>query len=100
MDFVFVDTLGLDIQFNLAVLRRDTQRYNFYLYQHAGQFYADDGRIGNNRDTTELFNLFFQNARANDADLVMTPEYSCPWDSIYQLIEAKAISSGLFVVNL
>jgi hypothetical protein len=90
MDFVFVDTLGLDIQFNLAVLRRDTQRYNFYLYQHAGQFYADDGRIGNNRDTTELFNLFFQNARANDADLVMTPEYSCPWDSIYQLIEAKA----------
>jgi hypothetical protein len=86
MNFTYIDQLGLDLSIDLAVLRRDSQRYSILLYQHEGEFFADAARIGNLHEQSVRFDAFLEKAQQASADLVMTPEYSCPWQSIKNIV--------------
>lgn len=85
----FVDISTLNINTELDVLKRGTQRYSLLLYQHKGVFFADETRIGNNNQQeaqTKFINLL-NKARDENISLVVSPEYSCP-KSIVDLIIA------------
>ena len=45
--WVTMHGFALNISTDLEVLRRDTQRNSSLLYQHKGEFFADNNRIGN-----------------------------------------------------
>jgi hypothetical protein len=86
MNFIFVDELGLNLSFDLNVLIRNSQRYSILMYQHEGIFFADNTRIGNQSNVSTQFNLFFEKAKETNVDLALTPEYSCPWSVIDEII--------------
>jgi hypothetical protein len=76
----FTDISNLNITTELEILKRDTQPYSSYLYQHKGVFYADNTRIGNN-DPEEAMTKFINvltKAKDENISLVLSPEYSCP----------------------
>jgi len=84
----FVDIANIDISVELEVLKRDTQRNSFFLYQHKGVFFADNTRIGNN-DQNEASSKFLQvltKAKEENISLVLSPEYSCPKSVIDEII--------------
>jgi hypothetical protein len=89
MDFSFVDELNITV--DLSILNRDTQRKNFLLYQHEGEFLIDDFRAGNvsQIDVTNQFDVLFQVVQEKNPDLFVTPEYSCPWAAIQNLIDKQ-----------
>lgn len=86
MQFKFIEDLELDIQLDLISLRRDTQRYKILMYQHQGILKASTHKIGNAENVDSQFKLFFQKAIDLNTDLVLTPEYSCPWENLIELI--------------
>lgn len=90
MNFVFIDTLGLNITFDLIALQRNSQRYSTLLYQHEGILSADQNKIGNASSVVSQFNAFFAKAKEKNADLALTPEYSCPWEIISSIISTPA----------
>lgn len=76
----FTDISTLSITTELEVLKRDTQRYSSFLYQHKGVFFADNTRIGNidqEASSTKFINVLTK-AKAENISLVLSPEYSCP----------------------
>jgi hypothetical protein len=85
----FVDLSTLNITTELETLKRGTQRYSLFLYQHKGVFFADNSRIGNsnqNEAETKFINLL-KKARNENISLVISPEYSCPKSVIESIIE-------------
>lgn len=86
MNFRYADQLGLEITFELNVLRRGTQRYSSLLYQHEGTLYADQNRIGNLHNVDSKLASFFRKAKELNVDLAITPEYSCPWKVVRDII--------------
>src|SRR3954471_4286143 len=90
MDFCFIDTLGLNITFDLIALQRNSQRYSTLLYQHEGILSADHNKIGNASSVEEEFNIFFTKAKEKNVDLALTPEYSCPWVVISSIISTPS----------
>ncbi|MFA6150526.1 MAG: hypothetical protein WC716_04330 [Chitinophagaceae bacterium] len=84
--YEFIDNILADKGLNnpnLNVLVADQHLYKTMLYQHKGDLTATEiGRkfIGNIDQNTagEKFDSFFKLAMAEGADLIMTPEYSCP----------------------
>lgn len=84
----FKDISSLNITTELEILKRDTQRYSSFLYQHKGVFYADNSRIGNNDQevsSTKFINVLTK-AKEENISLVLSPEYSCPKSVIDELI--------------
>ena len=84
----FIDILTLNITTELEVLKRDTQRYSSFLYQHKGVFFADNTRIGNNNREeakTKFINILAK-AKEKNISLVLSPEYSCPKSVINEII--------------
>lgn len=76
----FIDIADLNIFTELDVLKRDTQRNSFLLFQHKGDFFADGNRIGNldqNIAHTKFLKVL-EKARQDNIALVLSPEYSCP----------------------
>lgn len=90
MNFEFVDSLELNIETDLVVLERDSQRYTTMFLQHEGILEANENRIGNREDTTEIFKQFLLKAKETRADLVATPEYSCPWSVLVEILNDEA----------
>lgn len=84
----FVDISTLQIKTELDILKRDTQRKSFFLYQHKGVFFADNTRIGNNNQNeakTKFINILTK-AKNDNISLVLSPEYSCPKSVIDEII--------------
>jgi hypothetical protein len=84
----FIDISKLNITTDLDILKRDTQRYSSFLYQHKGVFFADNTRIGNN-DSNEAKSKFInvlKKAKEENISLVLSPEYSCPKSVIDEII--------------
>jgi hypothetical protein len=84
----FKDISSLNITTELDVLKRDTQRYSTFLYQHKGVFFADNTRIGNNNqeETSIKFTNVLTKAKEDNISLVLSPEYSCPKSVIDEII--------------
>ena len=87
------------IQIDLNVLKRESQRYNALLYQHEGILSASALKIGNlasdQQRVIARFQAFFSQAKRQNADIILTPEYSCPWNCIENLLsDADAWPNG------
>ena len=87
MEFKFIDTIIEDISINLEVLEKDTNNYTMLLFQHKGVFSATDSKFGNETDSSAKFSAFIELAKVENVSLAITPEYSCPWNSISQVIQ-------------
>lgn len=85
----FIDISSLNISTELDVLKRDTQRNSMLLYQHKGDFFADNSRIGNadQHEAHLKFLKVLQKAKLDNIALVASPEYSCPKSIIDYIIE-------------
>ncbi len=88
MDFTFIeDVLGYSP--DLRILERNSQPYYALLYQHTSTLQATPDHIGNipgDANAATQLNSFFQLAKETGADLVMTPEYSCSWSVIEDIV--------------
>ena len=82
MRFLFFDHVIGNHRINLDALQPNTNLYSTLLLQHKGVFFADQHRFGNRDDTTAIFNSFLQLAKNEQASISVTPEYSCPWNTI------------------
>jgi hypothetical protein len=85
MQFEFVSET-FNIPIDLTVLNRSVQPHNVLLYQHEGELTASAQRIGNAHDVRAKLRSFFDMARSQKVDLAITPEYSCPWENIEEII--------------
>jgi hypothetical protein len=86
MRFVLIDSFGIQPQ--LEILCRTTQPHSILLYQHTGDLQADHTSIGNRTTVTGQLNAVIQKALDENVDLLLTPEYSCPWEIIGSITSA------------
>ena len=86
MTFEYIDNLIDGIELDLEFLQRKTQRNKVILYQHEGNLSANNQKIGNSTKVTRNFISAMRIAHNEGADLFMTPEYSCPWESIKEML--------------
>jgi hypothetical protein len=88
MKFTSIAELNLNITINLIALRRASQPYKVLMFQHEGTLNATRDKIGNSTAPSEEFFAFFKKAKEerNEPDLVLTPEYSCPWIILEEII--------------
>lgn len=89
MEFVFFDELPGSSLPTLRVLERSSQDYHTLIYQHQAALFARADHIGNDpKDpiASQKLQAFFDLAKQTKADLVLTPEYSCPWNVITGII--------------
>ena len=89
MNFQYVEELIPDIRIDLNILKRESQRHNILLYQHEGILTASAAGIGGLPEESAKFDAFFTLADAKNADLILTPEYSCPWSCIENIINER-----------
>ena len=87
MEFKFINTVIENIVLNLEVLEKDTNNYTMLLFQHKGVFSVSDNKFGNETDCSAKFSTFIELAKAENVSLALTPEYSCPWNSIVQVLQ-------------
>jgi hypothetical protein len=87
MELKFIDTIIDNIEINLEILEKDSNNYTMLLFQHKGVFNATENKFGNEEDCTTKFSAFIELAKRENVSLALTPEYSCPWDSIEQVLE-------------
>ena len=86
MDFVFISDVLNNYNIDLEVLRPNSNLYNISLLQHIGTFHVEEDRFGNQNDEEVKFNNFLQTSFDNNSALIVTPEYSCPWNSVRNLL--------------
>lgn len=77
----------------LNVLVPDNQLYDVLAIQPVGRIAARRGFIGHEdrQAANARFDGFFCLAFAKNCDLVLAPEYSCPWESLTKIIAAKKL---------
>lgn len=87
MNFIDINSIGISTE--LDVLKRDTQRNSFLLYQHKGDFFANHNRIGNTDQNNAYLKFLkvLEKARKDNSDLLLSPEYSCPKSVIDYIID-------------
>jgi len=90
MVFKFIDDVIQNLTLNLEVLTKDSNLYSTILYQHRGTFAAGAAKFGNETDCTNQFNSFFTLSKSENVSLALTPEYSCPWNSIDWLLSNES----------
>lgn len=95
MTYAFIDEILVGHTINLEILRPNTTLYRASLLQHKGTFHCGDTFFGNQADETKKFISFFQAARDNNSNLVVTPEYSCPWNAIVHLLESTETAPNI-----
>jgi hypothetical protein len=73
-------------QLPLSLLEPDCAEFDVLLYQHGGGIVADENGVSNvDADSaTARFNSLFALAEKVRPQLLVTPEYSCPWSVIEQ----------------
>lgn len=93
----FTDITTLNITTELDVLKRDTQRNSFLLYQHKGDFIADSNRIGNVDQTfaKTKFIKVLDKAKQDNIALVVSPEYSCPKSVVTTIVDNENLQPGI-----
>lgn len=93
MEFKFLDNIlrdKLGLQFsNLEVLETSSSSYEILLYQHGGKIVANKDFIGNDagNNASDKFRDFFRLAKSQNVSLAVTPEYSCPWVLMKEIVE-------------
>lgn len=87
MEFRFIEEEINGIELDLEILTRKTQRNRIMLYQHEGILFANNERIGNTNNSDSQFLSSIKLAKESEADLFMTPEYSCPWSVIEHILD-------------
>ncbi|MBI4931836.1 MAG: hypothetical protein HY841_13825 [Bacteroidetes bacterium] len=105
MIFKFIDRLNIGVNnLDLEALEYSTTPYSILLYQHKGDFTAT-AQCFQNSNQTEVqnkFKAFFKLAKDNDVSVAMTPEYSCPWSVLSELISTPTLhpaSRKLFAIG-
>ena len=89
MNFRFVDSLGIGIDsLDLEILEFNTDPYTALLYQHKGDFHLTPQKFGdrNQAEAHSRFIDFLKLAKAENVSLALTPEYSCPWSVINEML--------------
>lgn len=88
----FLVPLGLQNPL-LAVLQQDAALYNSLLFQPGENidFGPDFIRIADRDRANGKFSAFFQLASERNVELAITPEYSCPWEVVYELLENETL---------
>ena len=86
MEFKFINSVIDNIELNLEVLRKDANNYTMLLMQHKGIFSVGDDKFGNETDCSDKFSAFIRLAKTENVSLAVTPEYSCPWNSIIEVV--------------
>lgn len=86
MIYKFIDDIIENLTLNLEVLNKDSNLYSTLLYQHRGTFAVGAAKFGNETDCTNQFNSFLSLSKSENVSLALTPEYSCPWNSIDWLL--------------
>ena len=78
---------------DLACLRQDHKLYKTLLMQLVGEIECDENgiQLSDKKLATAKFNLFIDKVIEENVDLVITPEYSCPWPSIESLISERKL---------
>ena len=98
----FLETNGLKNP-SLAVLRATGDRYDAMLLQPESEVVCRNDFIGNADPITanKKHLAFFQLAASKGAHLVITPEYSTPWDTVETLINHSVLPSedALWVIG-
>ena len=87
MEFIYIDSILENYTIQLDVLTPNAQLYSTMLLQHVGSFSVRENFFGNENDESAKFNQFLNKARADNIELVITPEYSFPWQSIRNILE-------------
>ncbi|MDR5591151.1 hypothetical protein [Christiangramia sp. SM2212] len=89
MIYNYIDEILQGYTINLDVLRRDTNLYSISMLQHTGSFHSSEFFFGNENSELESvkFNDFLFKAKENNSSLVITPEYSCPWSTVRNLVD-------------
>ena len=90
MIFKFIDDIIENLTLNLEALTKDSNLYSTLLYQHRGTFASGAAIFGNETDCTNQFNSFFSLSKSENVSLALTPEYSCPWNSIDWLLSDES----------
>jgi hypothetical protein len=86
MNFLFVENILNELGITnpvLDVVEANTNLYQAILYQHKGILNTDDG-FSNNDTALSIakFTSIIQLARESNSSLLVTPEYSCPWQVV------------------
>jgi hypothetical protein len=81
MNFQYVQ-----ISAELNILKRDIGPCNILLYQHEGELTGSPVRIGNRTASYGPLRAFFVKAKETEADLALTPEYSCPFNVLMEVL--------------
>jgi hypothetical protein len=76
-------------QIPLGLLEPNCAEYDVMLYQHGGAIAADAIGVSNADQATAVakFTSLFAHAFAQQPQLVATPEYSCPWPALEQMVQ-------------
>ena len=74
-------------------LRKEKDKYRVALYQHSGTVIATKEFVRNKDQAAAeaAFKAFFDLALVQNPDLLLTPEYSCPWSVIDWLLDEKKL---------
>ncbi len=94
MKYKFVDILNIGIvDLDLEVLEFNSDPYSVLLYQHLGDFQPTPQKFGNSNQAEAhgKFEKFICLAKAENVSLTITPEYSCPWTVIREIIANEEI---------
>src|ERR1700724_193429 len=87
----------------LNVLIPDTRLYETLSIQPRGDIAARDDFIGHadHAAAVSQFSDFLRLAVENDSDVVLSPEYSCPWEAMTQAVKEKTLpkSGKLWVLG-
>ena len=94
MRYRFVDTLNIGIEnLDLEALQFNSNAYSVLLYQHLGDFLPTPTKFGNsnNVESHRKFEAFIRLAKVENVSLAITPEYSCPWSVIRDILSNEEI---------
>lgn len=77
---------------NLPFLRSDCRTFEALLLQPCGQVTATPDGIRNceRQETIDKYTSFLSHAKQIDANLTVTPEYSCPWQVLLGVVADEA----------
>lgn len=76
-------------QIPLGLLEPDCTEYDVMLYQHSGEITADANGVHNadGAAAAAKFTSLFVLAFSQQPQLLVTPEYSCPWPAVEQMVQ-------------
>lgn len=97
MTFELVETLLANKNLRnpqLDILKTDANLYDTLIIQPKGEIEATDQYVkGNSDGYDEKFRKFINIARSKNVSLAITPEYSCPWGLIEEIVRDNLLPS-------